>query len=434
MKRLLFLPVMLVAGCAAQTTTSPTASNTPRPVMASEPDSPATASDSPDAVGRLVGVQDGQTNALGLTLPAGFRVNVFAQGLDRPRRIAVVPNVKNKTGYDVAVSQSYASNVVLLRDANGDGISDSQTTLASQINKPYGIEFGGNYIFIAATDAVWRYPFVPGQTQLGGAGQKIATLTQGGYNNHWTRNLLFDSSKRNLYVTVGSSCNTCEESDPQRAAISVMGPDGSNKRLLASGLRNPTGITWNPATKTLWTVVNERDNLGDDVPPDYLTQVGKNRFYGWPYAYTTIDKKVMADPTFGSRSPQKVAATIAPDVPVQAHSAALGVAFYPLTATKFPAEFRGDAFLAFHGSWNRSQKTGYKIVRVNFENGKATAISDFVTGFLKTDGSNWGRPVDIQSAPDGSLLFSDDQGGKIWRVSYVGSGATKSADPSAKNS
>ncbi|BCM90462.1 hypothetical protein IAD21_02315 [Abditibacteriota bacterium] len=433
MKRLLFLPALLVAGCAVQTTNSPTASNTPRPAsVASAPETaPAELS---QGVAHLVGVQNGQTNSLGLTLPAGFKINLFAQGLSTPRRLAIVPNPRNKTGYDVAVSQSFADNVILLRDANGDGTSDSQTTLASQINRPYGLEFAGGYIYIAATDAVWRYPFSPGQTQVTGAGQQIAALTQGGYNNHWTRNLLFDSPKRNLFVTVGSSCNLCEEGDPQRAGISVMNADGTNKRLVASGLRNPTGIAWNPATKTLWTVVNERDNLGDDIPPDYLTSIGKNRFYGWPYAYTTIDKKIVPDPTFGAGNPKKVAGTTSPDVPVQAHSAALGVAFYPLAATQFPAEFRGDAFLAFHGSWNRSQKTGYKIVRVNFENGKATSISDFVTGFLKADGSNWGRPVDIQSAPDGSLLFSDDQGGRIWRISYVGTGATRVADPSAKNS
>lgn len=427
MKRLLFLPLLALAGCAAQTETATTVApaTLTEPVVASV--------QAPQNIAHLVGVQRGQTNSLGLTLPAGFKISLFAQGLDRPRRIAVVPNPKNKTGFDLAVSQSYANNVVLLRDANGDGVSDSQSTLLSGLNQPYGLEFGNGYVYVANTDAVWRYRFSPGQTQASAAGQKIADLTQGGYNNHWTRNLVFDSPKRNLFVTVGSSCNLCEESDGQRAAISVMHADGTAKHVLASGLRNPTGIAWNPASKTLWTVVNERDNLGDDVPPDYLTSVVNGRFYGWPYAYTTIDKQIVPDPTFGASNPQKVAATTSPDVPVQAHSAALGVAFYPLTGTKFPAEFRGDAFLAFHGSWNRSQKTGYKIVRVNFENGKATSVSDFVTGFLKTNGSNWGRPVDIQPAPDGSLLFSDDQGGKIWRVSYVGTGAAQDA-PSAQSS
>ena len=430
MKRLLFLPLLALAGCAAQTQTATSVSPVAlaKPVVATQSNT--------KGVAHLSGVQGGQTNSLGLTLPAGFQINLFAQGLENPRRLAVVPNPRNKTGYDVVVSQSFADNVIMLRDANGDGVSESKTTLVPLMNRPYGIEFGNGFIYLAATDAVYRYPFTPGQTQVSGAGQKIATLTQGGYNNHWTRNLVFDSTKRNLFVTVGSSCNTCEESDPQRAAISVMRADGTNKRVLAGGLRNPTGIAWNPASKTLWTVVNERDNLGDDVPPDFLTSVSRGRFYGWPYAYTTIDKKIVADPTFGAKNPQRVAGTTAPDVPVQAHSAALGLAFYPLSGTrlKFPAEFRGDAFLAFHGSWNRSQKTGYKIVRVNFENGKAVSISDFVTGFLKSDSTNWGRPVDIQSAPDGSMLFSDDQGGKIWRVSYVGNGATKPNSPSGKSS
>ena len=329
-------------GCAAQTetaTTSTAPATFSQPVVASV--------DAPKNIAHLIGVQRGQTNSLGLTLPAGFQISLFAQGLERPRRIAVVPNPRNKTGFDVAVSQSYNNNVVLLRDANGDGVSDSQSTLVSGLNQPYGLEFGGGFVYVANTDAVWRYPFSPGQTQAGTTGQKIADLTQGGYNNHWTRNLLFDSSKRNLFVTVGSSCNACEESDGQRAAISVMRADGTGKQVVASGLRNPTGIAWNPATRRLWTVVNERDNLGDDTPPDYLTSIAKGRFYGWPYAYTTIDKKIVPDPTFGSRKPEKVAATTSPDVPVQAHSAALGVAFYPLMGTKFRQNFAAMRFWRF---------------------------------------------------------------------------------------
>ena len=231
----------------------------------------------------------------------------------------------------------------------------------------------------------------------------------------------FRATKKKLFVTVGSSCNTCEESSPLRAAISVMNPDGSQARIFASGLRNPVGLAWRG--EQLWTIVNERDNLGDDVPPDYLTRVQDGGFYGWPYAFTTLDRTVKPDPSFGSLQPDKVRATLAPDVPVQAHSAALGVAFYPQQvlagAQSFPNEYRGDAFLAFHGSWNRSEKTGYKIVRVRFENNQAVEITDFVRGFLQ-DGKAWGRPVDVQIAPDGALLFSDDGNGVIWRVSYIG--------------
>ncbi len=410
MKWLLFLPVVAGVALAARAQFSPS--------------SPKSLSVPPV---RLVGVPTGQTNALGLTVPAGFRVSVFAEGLDRPRRLAVVPK-KGGKGYDVAVSLSYDGEVVLLRDSNGSGVADSRTTLLSGLNQPYGLAFDGTSLYVGNTDAVWRYPFTPGQTKVTGGGRKIADLTRGGYNNHWTRNLLFDASKRSLFVTVGSSCNVCEEGDHQRAALSVMRPDGSGKHVVASGLRNPTGLAWNPANKSLWTVVNERDQLGDDLPPDFLTSLAPGRFYGWPYAYTDPARRVVPDPIFGAAHPDRVRATTPPDFPVQAHSAALGVAFYPLSDAggNFPAQYRGDAFLSFHGSWNRAHKTGYKVVRVHFAHGKPVEVSDFVTGFLKGE-SNWGRPVDIQLAPDGSLLFSDDQGGKIWRVSYVGDGSGRAS-------
>ena len=370
-------------------------------------------------------------NPFGLSVPKGFSVSVFAEGLDRPRRIAVVPNPAQKRGFDLLVSQSYVGNVILLRDSTGAGRADQKFEFASGLNQPYGIAFRPGQVYLAGTDAVYRFPFVAGQTKVAGEGQKIVDLTRGGYNNHWTHNLLFDKTGNKLFVTVGSSCNVCEESDPQRAAISVMNPDGSDKRLFATGMRNPIGIAWRPNTNQLWTVVNERDLLGDDVPPDYFTSVQPNHFYGWPYAYTGADRKVVPDPTFGAKNPAKVAGTTPPDVPVQAHSAALGVVFYPPSGGNFPREYRGDAFLSFHGSWNRSNPTGYKIVRVH-NPGPNAQVSDFVSGFLKSDGSKWGRPVDIQLAPDGSLLFSDDQGGKIWRVSYTGSQPARSATAPGK--
>ncbi|RYG62014.1 sorbosone dehydrogenase family protein, partial [bacterium] len=179
------------------------------------------------------------------------------------------------------------------------------------------------------------------------------------------------------------------------------------------------GMALRPGTSELWSVINERDRLGDDVPPDYLTRVQDGAFYGWPYAYTDINGQIFPDPNFGTKEPDMLDKTVAPDVPVQAHSAALGVAFYPLQGGNFPKDYAGDAFLTYHGSWNRTAKTGYKVVRVNFEAGKPKAVTDFVTGYLEGN-SAWGRPVDVQVAPDGSLLFSDDGGGKIWRVSYAG--------------
>lgn len=425
MKRLLFLPAFLLVGYLAQTRTtlSTGAPSLPPPI----PSSKATGASAVESksLARFVAVPNGQTNSLGLTLPAGFQITTFAEGLNAPRRIAIVPNSSNKKGYDVAVSLSNNNQVVLLRDSNGDGKSDSQSTLLSGLNQPYGIEFNQGFMYVANTDALWKYPFTPGETKVSAAGKKLASFPTGG---HGTRNLILDRTKTSLFVTVGSSCNRCEESQPERAGISQINLDGTGKHVVASGIRNPTGLARNPATSVLWTVVNERDGLGDDTPPDYFTSVGAGRFYGWPYAYTDINRKVVPDPDWGSKAPQKVAKTYAPDMPVQAHSAALGVAFYPLDGVKFPAQYRGDAFLAFHGSWNRSQKTGYKIVRVDFANGKPVGMSDFVTGFLQSGNSNWGRPVDIQVAPDGSLLFSDDQGGKIWRIAYVGTGpSTQSA-------
>lgn len=371
-------------------------------------------------------------------MPSGFSVNVFAEGLTGPRRIAIAPGATAQK-YDVFVSESAANQVRVLRETNGDGKADSSTVFTAGLNQPYGIAFWKNWIYIANTDRVVRFPFTVGATQADGSARPVATLTQGGYNNHWTRNLLFSKDGKQLFVSVGSSCNVCEESDPQRAAISVMTPDGANKKLYATGMRNPVGMAFRPGTSELWSVINERDNLGDDVPPDYLTQVRSKAFYGWPYAYTDINRKVTSDPTFGASNAGRVKATVAPDVPVQAHSAALGVAFYPTQSAKnvksFPTEFRGDAFLAFHGSWNRSTRTGYKIVRVDFQGNKPRLVSDFVAGFARSDGSVWGRPVDIQVAPDGSLLFSDDQAGKIWRISYTGSATgAKSVKPSVAKS
>jgi glucose/arabinose dehydrogenase len=368
-------------------------------------------------------VPDGVTTSSGLVVPRGFQVNIFADGLNNPRRITFAPGATPQK-YDVFVAESRANRIRVLRDNNGDGKADGRFTFAEGLSQPYGIAFHpGGWVYVANTDGVVRFPYRTGATSAGGDSQFISKLTEGGYNQHWTRNLLFSRDARKLYVTVGSSCNTCEEGDPQRAAISIMNPDGKERRLFATGLRNPVGMAWRPGTNELWTVVNERDRLGDDIPPDYLTQVQDGAFYGWPYAYASLDGKIVPDPEYGSRKPQKVRQTRPWTVPVQAHSAALGVAFYPQQAASvvkaFPAEYSGDAFLAFHGSWNRSAKTGYKIVRVDFQNGRPTAVTDFVRGF-QNGGKVWGRPVDVQIAPDGSLLFTDDDGGKIWRVSYSG--------------
>jgi len=371
-------------------------------------------------------VPEGVLTPTGLTVPKGFAVDVLAAGLVQPRRIAIAPG-GTPDSYDLFVSESRANRVTVLPVRNGRNAG--RHVFASGTVQPYGLAFAPGFLYVGTTGSVVRFPYRAGDLQTDGAAKLVAPLTAGGYNQHWTRNLLFSPDGRWLFVTVGSSCNTCIESDPQRAAITRMAPDGTHRTLYATGTRNPVGLAWRPGTGELWTVVNERDHLGDELPADYMTRVTPGGFYGWPYAYPNLDGTDSPDPTFGDLRPDKVEATLRPTLPVQAHSAALGITFYPLNPVKsatplaqpFPPDCAGDAFLAFHGSWNRSRKTGYKIVRVHFRNGKPVSISDFVNGFLRPDQSQWGRPVDVTIAPDGSLLFSDDGGGKIWRVRYVGS-------------
>ena len=349
----------------------------------------------------------------GTRVPQGFKIEVLADNFYVPRRMAFAPGATAQK-YDLFIAESKANRVSMLRVDNGKVAQ--RTKFVEGLNQPYGLAFLQNALYIGNTDAIVKVPYKAGETATTSKPQRVAALTEGGYNQHWTRNLLANRDRSKLFVTVGSSCNVCEESDSQRAAVSIINPDGSGKRVYASGLRNPVGLALRPGSDELWTVVNERDNLGDDIPPDYLTQVKTGAFYGWPYAYTDIKGAVHPDPTFGDKNPAKVAGTTPPSFPVQAHSAALGLAFYPQSGGTFPADYAGDAFLAFHGSWNRSVKTGYKIVRVHFEGGKPTKISDFVTG-LDNNGGEVGRPVDVQIAPDGSLLFTDDGMGRVWRVS-----------------
>jgi glucose/arabinose dehydrogenase len=382
-------------------------------------------------------VPDGVDAINGLILPRGFTINVFAAEVHAPRRLAIAPG-GTPGSYDVFVAESNHNRISILRDSNGDGKVDARFTFTDNVSQPYGLAFwpatapGGGWLYVGNTGSVVRFPYRNGETKATGNPQHITDLTRGGYNQHWTRNLLFSPDYSRLFVTVGSSCNVCEEDDSQRAAISVMKPDGSQRRVFASGLRNPVGMDWRPGTQELWTVVNERDYRGPDQPPDFLTLVRDGAFYGWPYVMTDIDGHMLPDKQFEREGWAKLSQTTPPTVPVQAHSAALGLAFYP-PASKFksgaaglhpfPAEYFGDAFLAYHGSWNRPQRTGYKIVRVHFNNSRPVSVTDFVAGFLQNEAVS-GRPVDVQVAPDGSLLFSDDAGGRIYRVSYTGNKTT----------
>jgi len=359
---------------------------------------------------RVVGFAEGQKPIA----PVGFQVGIFAEHLRNPRWIYVLP-----TG-DVLVAESSANRISLFRDTNCDGIPDEHEVFLDQLNRPFGMALSGEHFYVANTDGVLVFPYRKGQTQIEGTGKKIVDLPALGYNNHWTRNLLIDPSERKLYITVGSGTNVDTEGvdvqDPRRAAISVANLDGSDFRVYASGLRNPIGLAFEPTKHWLWTVVNERDGLGDDLVPDYLTHVQSGAFYGWPYSYFGQNE----DPRHKGEHPELVSRAIVPDLALGSHVAALGLAFYEDRV--FPAHYSGGAFIGEHGSWNRSSRVGYKVVFVPFKNGMpAGPIEDFLTGFMKSpdDKDVYGRPVGVAVAKDGSLLVADDGAGKIWRVSCL---------------
>lgn len=342
-----------------------------------------------------------------LHLPPGFSIEVWEEGFSEPRNMVLAPNG------DVFVADSERGVIIVLRDQNRDGRVDQRFTFASSLSRPFGLAFGKTHLYVGNTDAVVRFRYRSGQTAAAGEPERIFSLPPGG---HWTRNLIFNREKTKLYVAVGSRSNVNDESeDPRRAAIIEINPDGTGQRIYGSGLRNPVGLAWNPRTGALWTSVNERDGLGDDLVPDYITEVRPGGFYGWPWSY--IGKNV--DPRRKGERPDMVAKAIVPSLLIQAHSAPLGVVFYE--GTMFPAKYRGGAFVALHGSWNRSRRTGYSVVHVPFRGGHpAGGYDDFVTGWAldPTDRAVWGRPVGLLVLRDGSMLVSDDGSGVIWRVTH----------------
>lgn len=354
-----------------------------------------------------------------LSVPKGFTVNVFAADLSAPRWLALTPSG------DVLVTETKQNQIRLLRDTNGDGVADQRRTFANAdngLNIPFGMAFAQDSFFLGNTDAVLQFPYQEGQQQLTGTGEKIADLPGGGYNQHWTRNVVTSPNGKQLYVSVGSQSNVDEEPLP-RASVQVMDLDGSNQQTFASGLRNPVGLDFHPTTNELYATVNERDKLGDDLVPDYLTRVQLGEFYGWPYAYFTPNNLDPRQVNQGkSKRPDLVAQTKAPDVLFQAHSAALGLQFYD--GKTFPEKYRNGAFVAFRGSWNRNQGTGYKVVFVPFDaQGRPHgSYEDFLTGFLldPDEPTTWGRPVGLLTLPDGSLLLTEEANGRIYRIQYRG--------------
>jgi glucose/arabinose dehydrogenase len=351
----------------------------------------------------IVGAQPANAQ---LHLPPGFRIAVYAAGLDDPRTMLLTPNG------DVLVAEPGAGRITLLRDENHDGVAEKKFNFATGLHEPFGLAINGPWLTIGDVDAVVRIPYAAGQTTSSATPQKLASLPDGG---HSTRGILFNRTATKMYVSVGSHSNVSSGEDPRRAAILEMNPDGSGERLFASGLRNPIGMAWEPSTGALWTDINERDGLGDDLVPDYVTDVHAGAFYGWPYAYLGPHE----EPRRKGERPDLVKKTIAPAVLIQAHSAPIGMAFY--TGTTFPAQYRGAAFVALHGSWNRTLRTGYKIISIPFRNGRpAGGYDDFVVGWSPDERSRrvWGRPACLLVLADGSLLISDDGAGKIWRVTF----------------
>lgn len=347
-----------------------------------------------------------------MKLPPGFSISLYADNIPGARMMAVSPNG------DLFVSAMGSGSILVLqKDADGDGKPDGRSVYQHGLRMPHGLAFGGDdYFYFAEETSVSRIPYMAGDTRNHHRIQTIIRdLPAGG---HSTKSIALDE-KGKLYLSVGSSCNVCREKDKRRAAIVQYNTNGTGERLYSTGIRNAVGLAWHPVTKQLFATVNGRDMLGDDFPPDTLIRVTEGSFHGWPIA----NGDRVPDPEFGKGKEKEIAKMALPEVKFQAHSAPLGIDFYnpsPDAANRFPAEYLHDAFVAFHGSWNRSSKTGYKVVHVNFDKeGRATGTSDFVTGWLQGEEVH-GRPVSCQTAPDGSLFVTDDMKGCVYRISYNG--------------
>jgi glucose/arabinose dehydrogenase len=353
---------------------------------------------------RVVSQPDGAQ----LQVPAGFTIAEYASGLERPRYMALGPN------NELLISDSSDSGAVyILFDKNHDNKAEDRKKLIDGLNRPYGLAFWKDYLYVGEPTSIKRYKY-DAKTMTVGKGEEVVSLSGMG-RGHWTRTVLFDRKGEKMYVGVGSGSNVDAGEPEVRAAINRYNPDGSGHEIFAAGTRNPIGLAWQPGTETLWAAVQERDLLGDDLVPDYFTSIKQGGFYGWPYAYTGPHE----DPRRKGEKPELVAKTLTPDLPLQAHVAVLDSRFY--TGKMFPKEYRDGAFIAEHGSWNRSKRVGQSIVFVPFKNGKPTGeVRDFLTGWLLSPDKRevWGRPVGLLQMPDGSLLVSDDGGKKVWRISY----------------
>ena len=354
-----------------------------------------------------------QPNGARVQVPSGFTVDVAAEGFNTPRFMLLGP------GNEILMSDSgrdRSGSVYVLRDKNGDGKIDEKTKIIDGLDRPYGLALWKDYLYVAETTSLKRYKYDAAAMKVTSSGEEIVSL-KGFDKGHWTRTILFDPKGEKFYLTVGSGSNVDAGEDPMRAAVHRYNPDGSGHEAFVSGTRNVIGLRWYPGTDTLWGAVQERDLLGDDLVPDYFTAFKPGGFYGWPYAYIGPNE----DPRRKGEAPQLVQKAMVPDVLLGSHVAVLDALFY--TGKMFPKEYEGGAFLARHGSWNRSKRVGYDVVFLPFKNGKAAGdLRPFLTGFMLAPDKKevWGRPVGLLQLPDGSLLVTDDGGKKIWRIAYRG--------------
>jgi hypothetical protein len=380
------------------------------------------------------------------TAAQGMAVNAFATGLDHPRTVYVLPNGDVLVAETNAPSRpdeergimgwitkmvmsragahtTSANRITLLRDANGDGIAETRSVFLEGLNSPFGMALVGNDFYVANSDAILKFPYRTGDTKITASGVKLADLPAGPLNHHWTKDLVASPDGSKLYATVGSNSNIGEngmEAETNRAAVLEVERATGKWRVFATGLRNPNGPAWQPQSGALWVVVNERDELGNDLVPDYMTSVKDRGFYGWPYSYYGQNIDVRVQP----QRPDLVEKAIAPDYALGAHTASLGLAFN--TGKLFPPEMAGGAFIGQHGSWNRKPRAGYKVIFVAFKSGMPSGKpQDVLTGFLNEGGEAQGRPVGVAIDKQGALLVADDVGNAIWRVTPAAKSAIR---------
>ncbi|MGY3586246.1 glucose/arabinose dehydrogenase [Bradyrhizobium sp. USDA 4341] len=372
-------------------------------------------------------------------VPEGLQVHALATGFQHPRSLYVLPNgdvlviesngpkapVFRPKDLITGIVQRFAgakardaNRITLLRDTNGDGVADERTVFLDHLNSPFGVALVGHDLYVANTDSIMRFPYQDGQTSITAKGTKLTDLPGGPIDHHWTKSLLASADGTKLYVGVGSNSNVGEnglEAERERAAIWEVDRATGAHRIFASGMRNPTGLQWEPETGKLWAIANERDEIGPDLVPDYLTSVQDGGFYGWPYSYYGQH----LDPRVEPQQPDLVAKAIVPDYALSSHVAPLGLAMY--SGTGLPANYRNGAFVGEHGSWDRTPLNGYKVVFVPFKDGKPSGqAQDVVTGFLDENNHTHGRPVGLAVDRSGALLIADDVGNTVWRVSSSG--------------